>query len=244
MYEKGEGVQKDSEQAPQWYRKAAEQGHAYAQHNLALMYASGEGLPRNLDESFRWEQKAANQGDPHAQYGLGTLYAKGEGIPQNNNEAFKWIRKAVAQGFPLNFDFDSGWQMAHYAELPNHYGIIEFIREGDDIDNWSELLTIQNFPPLWGGPTQEDALNKLKAIRENACPEVTTWNTISKDENSILYEWHAKPCLGWPDQHEIARIIYGKSNTAILHYVQKTNQLSVEQRAKWIKKFSDAKVMM
>lgn len=241
MYAKGEGVPKDSTTAASWYRKAAEQGLAFAQHNLALMYASGEGVTQDQAEALRWEQKAAAQGDPNAQYGLGILYAKGEAVSRDSEEAFKWIRKAAEQGYPLHFDFELEWTVGHYAELPDQYAITEFIREGDDINNWRELLTIQNFPPLLGGPSAEDALNILKAVREKECPGVTKWNVIAKDENSILYEWQAKPCRDWPDQHEIARIIHGKHNTFILHYALKTYQMPDEQRTKWIKRFSDAK---
>lgn len=241
MYETGKGVDKLSSLAADWYRKAAKQGHAHAQHNLALMYASGEGVTRDLAQAFRWEQKAADQGDSFAQYGLGILYAKGEGVLQNYNEAFKWVRKAAEQGFPLGFDFESGWKIGHYAELPQHYSIIEFIREGDDINNWKELLTIQYFPPLCCGTSPEDTLNKLKAVREKECPGVTKWSVIEKDQNSILYEWQAKPCLGWSDQHEIARIIYGENNTFILHYALKTRQMPGDQRTKWINKLSKVK---
>jgi hypothetical protein len=131
--------------------------------------------------------------------------------------------------------------MGYYAELPNHSSILEFIPAGDDINNWEELLTIQNFPPLFGGPTPSDALDNLKAVRENGCPGVTTWNIIAKDKNSILYEWQAKPCRGWPDQHEIARIVYGKQNSFIFHYVLKTYQMPNRQRTEWIGRFSDAK---
>ncbi len=37
MYANGQGVPKDEKQAVVWYRKAAEQGYADAQHNLGLM---------------------------------------------------------------------------------------------------------------------------------------------------------------------------------------------------------------
>ena len=135
-----------------------------------------------------------------------------------------------------------GWKVGYSAEVPNQYSITEFIREGDDINDWNELLSFQIFPPLWGGPNPEDAFNKLKFIREMKCPAVTKWNIIYKDEKSILYEWQSRPCLGWPDQYEIARIIYGKYNTFVLRYTQKNYQIPDEERLEWIKRFSVAKI--
>jgi hypothetical protein len=141
----------------------------------------------------------------------------------------------------LGFEFEQGWKVGYEAGSP-YQGITEFIREGDDINNWKELLTIHNYPPSWGGSSSEDLLNTLKAIRETRCPGVTKWNIIGKDEKSILYEWQAKPCLGWPDQHEIARIISTKYNRFHVRYTVKMYQMSPEERTKWIGKFSRAKI--
>jgi TPR repeat protein len=47
-----------------WYRKAADQGHARAQHYLGLKYYLGHGVSQDLEEAVRWLQKAADQGDP------------------------------------------------------------------------------------------------------------------------------------------------------------------------------------
>jgi hypothetical protein len=41
MYETGEGVPKDEAEAAQWYRKAAEQGHAKAQYYVSYAYHTG-----------------------------------------------------------------------------------------------------------------------------------------------------------------------------------------------------------
>lgn len=43
MYENGEGVPRDDGQAATWFRKVAEQGHAFAQYKLGLMYENGRG---------------------------------------------------------------------------------------------------------------------------------------------------------------------------------------------------------
>ncbi|WP_415668886.1 tetratricopeptide repeat protein, partial [Vibrio rarus] len=44
MYNTGEGVLQDYKLAVKWYTKAAEQGVAEAQYNLALMYYNGQGV--------------------------------------------------------------------------------------------------------------------------------------------------------------------------------------------------------
>ena len=62
MYERGEGVPKDSAQAVAWYRKSAEQGDDNAQFFLGRMYRDGIGVPKDLLISYMWLNLAAAQG--------------------------------------------------------------------------------------------------------------------------------------------------------------------------------------
>ena len=140
----------------------------------------------------------------------------------------------------LRFQIDGRWKQANQTEKRG-YVIIEWVREGDDINNWKELMTYQNFG-LRGKRTPEDFLNELKALREKECPGVTDWNVIEHDENSILYEWQAKPCMSWPDQHEVARIIFGKHILFLLRYTARVKELAPDTRTHWIKSFHDAAV--
>ena len=95
-----------------WLRKAAEQGHVNAQHNLGSMYAEGTGVPQGHVEAVRWYREAAEQGHVDAQNNLGAMYAKGTGVPQDDAEAVKWLRKAAEQGH-ANAQFNLG---AMYAK--------------------------------------------------------------------------------------------------------------------------------
>ena len=128
MYAKGEGVPEgeacidgdrlylhsdNSSEAVKWYRKAAEQGNAFAQYNLGNMYANGKGVPKNDSEAVKWYRKAAEQGYASAQCNLGIMYAKGEGVPEDDEEAVKWYRKAAQQGhtssqYNLGVMYDNG----------------------------------------------------------------------------------------------------------------------------------------
>ena len=47
MYANGWGVDRNYSTAVQWYRKAAEEGHADAQYNIGRMYKNGWGVDRN-----------------------------------------------------------------------------------------------------------------------------------------------------------------------------------------------------
>ncbi len=94
----GEDLPKDSAEAAKWYRKAAEQGLAAAQFNLAVIYAGGDGVPPDHAEAARWYRKAAGQGMIDAQFNLGVIYAEGDGVPKDPAEAARWFRRAAEQG--------------------------------------------------------------------------------------------------------------------------------------------------
>ncbi|MDB6127780.1 MAG: hypothetical protein JWM35_1676 [Verrucomicrobia bacterium] len=93
-----EGVEKDSAEAAKWFRKAAEQGVAGAQLNLALIYSTGDGLPANPVEAAHWCRLAAEGGLAEAQDRLGVMYIQGEGLPRDETEALVWFDVAVLSG--------------------------------------------------------------------------------------------------------------------------------------------------
>jgi uncharacterized protein len=98
----GHGVRESDPQALQWFERAARQGLAEAQFNLANMYAYGLADPRaDVDPNrlaAQWYFEAARQGHAEAQYSLGILFLTGTGVIQNPDEAARWIGLAAAQG--------------------------------------------------------------------------------------------------------------------------------------------------
>ncbi|HEY9126400.1 MAG TPA: tetratricopeptide repeat protein [Acidobacteriaceae bacterium] len=95
FYEEGDVLAKDDTQAAYWERKAAEQGHAYAQANLSFRrYAADD-----FSEAFTWCQRAAFSHLAWAQYNLGLMYRKGEGVAQSDQEAARWYRLAADQDY-------------------------------------------------------------------------------------------------------------------------------------------------
>lgn len=93
------------DEAVDWYRKAAEQGHDGAQNNLGYLYHNGEGVTQDFAEAMKWYRKAAEHGNADAQNSLGIRYYNGDGVKQDFAEAVKWWRKAAEQGH-INAQFN------------------------------------------------------------------------------------------------------------------------------------------
>ena len=66
MYENTQNYAK----ALEWYRKAAEQGYAFAQSCLGVMYRDGKGVSKNFRKAKECFRKAVDQGDFSAQLQL------------------------------------------------------------------------------------------------------------------------------------------------------------------------------
>jgi TPR repeat protein len=88
-------------EAAKWYRSAAEQGDASAQHVTGKLYANGNGGPENDAEAVKWYRLSAEQGDADAQSNLGVMYATGNGVPENYLTAYVWWSVSAAQGHQL-----------------------------------------------------------------------------------------------------------------------------------------------
>jgi TPR repeat protein len=115
------GVQNNYQKSVNWYRKAAEQGLAEAQYNLAGMYLEGQGVLKNNQEAIKWYRKAAEQGFIGAQFAVGAMYEDGQGVQQNYEEAAKWYRKVAehkntdAMNYGEIYTINSQYKLGNYV---------------------------------------------------------------------------------------------------------------------------------
>lgn len=112
--------EKDETEAVKWYRKAAEQGVAIAQVDLAKCYVEGKGVTNNYEEAVKWYRRAAEQGYDEAQFELAAFCAEGKGVEKNLKEAVKWYRKAAEQGL-AKAQFELGRCYAQGNGVPRNY---------------------------------------------------------------------------------------------------------------------------
>jgi len=141
------------------------------------------------------------------------------------------------------------WTVGHQASDQNQR-IFEFVRPGEKIDNWTELLTFQVLRKA-ANPEPIDAMvGRIHGDVAKLCPNGFVQNVIAQgfpteiEEASIIYEWKVTKCPPHTDQHEVARVMYGKFSIFRLAYVAKTANLASEKREKWIKDLKGARIMV
>ena len=95
------GNPKDAQLGVTYTRKAADQGHAAAQHDLAQCYQYGYGVEQDDQAAAALYQKAAYQGYADSQHNLATFYHHGRGVKKNDTASFTLYEKAAEQGHAL-----------------------------------------------------------------------------------------------------------------------------------------------
>ncbi len=91
-----------------FYKKHAEAGKAWAQHNLGWLHEDGKIVPQNTAIAIEWYKKAAAQEYIDSIKNLFGVYVNGIGIKVDEVEAIKWQRKAAELG-----DSDSQYYMGN-----------------------------------------------------------------------------------------------------------------------------------
>ena len=78
LYERGQGVEKNAENAFEWTKKAAEQNDPVAMFNLACYHDKGFGVKKNQQTALTWYRKAAEYGHPEAAALIASLIETGD----------------------------------------------------------------------------------------------------------------------------------------------------------------------
>ena len=98
MFDRGEGVPRDYQEAFRWYVLAAGAGQPGAMNSLGLMYALGHGVSQDHSEAMKWWTRAAEGGSIAALTNIATTYYTGLGVQQSYPEAAKWFQLAADKG--------------------------------------------------------------------------------------------------------------------------------------------------
>lgn len=147
--------------------------------------------------------------------------------------------------YRYSVDFDSEgprWQEASHTQTR---GVMtrEYVRPGETLASWRELLTVQVFEKARRGggfPAPPAAEAALRATMSARCPDVA-WNELAADSAGVLYEWRVSGCARQPDQHEIARIVEGAGARARIAYARKGGAMPDSVRASWAERLRRAR---
>jgi len=137
--------------AYQWCLKAAEQGSADAQNNLAVMHLNGLGVSQDYRQAFEWFEKAAAQGSEVAQNNLSVMYKNGWVVGKGNLKV--QFDENAAEQTPLNISGkNDDIYSQHQAGGTLHNEVFNAVVQSMDIDD------LDSWVPVQDGDDDDDSL--------------------------------------------------------------------------------------
>lgn len=118
----------------------------------------------------------------------------------------------------------------------------EYVLDGESVENWSELVSIQFFPGL----EEKTNLDIFEAAQKRnaalVCPSIK-WEPIYQAEDERIWKWSITECPGQPDQSEIARLKRTDEGFHVWHYAIKKSPIPLEKEEIWLEKLKAFKVV-
>lgn len=111
----------------------------------------------------------------------------------------------------------------------------EYVLDGETVQNWSELVTIQFFPgmQLDTNPDIFEGVHRSDLTR--TCPDIQ-WKSVYQTPDERMWQWSIQGCPGQPDQSEIARLVRTKNGFHIFHYATKKSPMPEDTNKVWAEK--------
>lgn len=131
------------------------------------------------------------------------------------------------------FDLDPEvWKLDYQFTSPEA-SIKEFVLHNENVNNWTELVTIQTFPYMSMGMTDyyRIFLDKLKDSAPNSKVESML---ISKSEDSLFIEWWINDKSS-DAQHEWLKLLRDNKNTYVVRYTTRKMDVIDTKRFFWEK---------
>lgn len=112
--------------------------------------------------------------------------------------------------------------------------LMEFVKKGEKIDNWTELLTMQQFRRARGPSSLREFYESAKQVREKRCPGLAEWTIVEEAEATLLYEWKMiGVCENQPPQSELVRLLLGRNTAYRVAYTTRS-AWTPEIRTRWL----------
>jgi hypothetical protein len=158
--------------------------------------------------------------------------------------ALRGDRHQSTDNLVLSFIYQDGkplWNVGYSAEDQGQR-IVEFVRPGQTVENWTELLTSQAFDKSAGVAGVADEVVAYRKAMTARCPGSTV-EVIRQEPDGVVYEGHIVTQKEGASEHLLARVIDGASTRFVLTYsVRGPITMSPDRRSTWIQNLLDARI--
>jgi hypothetical protein len=146
---------------------------------------------------------------------------------------------AAAPGYVIQLKDPQNWKIGHQQTKGNSF-IQEFVRSNEDVNAWSEILTISHMEQ----PTKtsvETVVTRIINGLKNGCPSFRH-SVLSSNQTEVMFRWSDEGCGNWPAQEGVMRIIATDNGVFNFQYAYIKSKAS-PSFDEWVKILSAAKVV-
>jgi len=108
------------------------------------------------------------------------------------------------------------WNIGHSAE-DQRQRVTEFVRSGETVENWTELVTSQTLNKAFELGSVGDQMAAHEGDLGARCPGSTV-QVLRHLPNGVVYESQVVNCPQGADEHVLARVLDGASNRFLVQY--------------------------
>jgi hypothetical protein len=119
--------------------------------------------------------------------------------------------------------------------------LLQFITGDETMDNWTSMVTLQEYT-LEGVefPAVDEAVKLLEKRMRKRCPKVN-WEVLAETPWSITYHWRTFECENQPNESELARFMVSPDRAVRIAYTIRPGPLLPAERERleaWLAGFA------
>ena len=119
----------------------------------------------------------------------------------------------------------------------------EYVLDGETVDNWTELVTIQHFTNQ--PKTIAEFIDEFKKmLSQSVSANALEFKIIHESEDSIIYNFTIDGDPIQPNQTELGHIFKTKTGIGFIHFAEKKERMDVQKRKEWIELIKDRDLFM
>ncbi|WP_404457603.1 hypothetical protein [Oceanobacillus kapialis] len=140
----------------------------------------------------------------------------------------------------LEMPFDSDkWVLGNYAEAQGE-GVAEFLANGENFQNYTEMLTVHVYPELTSQDNSHSAYVDMMETNLNSMIDgELEFNRIEEANQEIIYEFSVTGDSTMLDQEEVARAFIKDGMLFVVRYTAMEGM--IENKDEWLEKIKQVK---
>ena len=136
---------------------------------------------------------------------------------------------------------DEGWEIGYGGKTPDQM-LVEYVRPGQTVENWTEMVSVQAFNKGFNPVSIEDELVRVRNSLDELCPG-STLALIRQMPDGVIYESRSVNCQG-SGEHALVRILDGIYSRFVVHYaVRGAMTMTPARRAEWIEGLTTFRIL-